>query len=588
MRNKYKRLLLVLLVGIVVVLPLTTVLASDVFKTTTEMIMWDQNNAYNGYTVFSPWNNYTYMIDMEGNLINQWEAPYQVFYAYLVEDGNLHRGMVPPTAPAGILRGGGAQGHIQEVDWNGNVVWDFVSHDGDPDPANPGGPYINATFRQHHAFQRIWNQELGEYTYLILAWWAKNQADAELLGADSQYQSGYANGWSPCALMEFTYNKELIWQWCFADHMITTNPSGQTVATTEWTDASGRTNAPPIVVATEAEFANYPGRLQVNGVHYTAPGGPRTDYQHCNSFDYSPYTGHIAINAKATSEFYVIDHDGTFVPGDFDASAQNARGTAGDFLYRWGNPSVYRQGKAPGYYDEGEQQMYGTHDIQYIWPYHWRPPRVATDNWSAPTADVALPGAGNFLMFDNGCYNPMNAGSKLIEVNPYLMDAAGTLSAGLVNPPDAGYTRGDSNQIAWVFAENINDFYSSYISSAQRLPNGNTISCSGAYGHFIEVTEDKKLVWEYINPVISNTIKTYISQGDRQGVFRCFRYGPDHPALGGKSLRPGSTITGRIPGTVDQYPAAVTYTGWGTFGGSIGGEGSGGAGGGEGGGGGGY
>jgi hypothetical protein len=585
MRNKNKLLILALLVGIVVALPLTTALASDVMKTTTELIMWNPDKAYNGYTVFSPWNNFTYMIDMEGRLINQWEAFCQVFYAYLVEDGHLHRGLVTPTAPGGILRAGGAQGQIQEVDWNDNVVWDFVAHDGDPDPANPGGSYINATFRQHHAFQRIWNKELGEYTWLCLTWWAKGKTDAENLGADSQYESGYANGWSPDALMEFTYDKELVWQWCFADHMITTDPSG-TAATAPWTDASGRTNAPPIVVADEAEFANYPGRLQVNGVHYTAPSGPRTDYQHCNSFDYSPYTGHIAINAKATSEFYVIDHDGTFVPGDFEASAQNARGEAGDFLYRWGNPSVYRQGKAPGYYDEGEQQMYGTHDIQYIRPYHWRPPMQASDSWAAPTAEVALPGGGNFLLFDNGCYNPVLAGSKVIEVNPYILDAAGNTSADLVNPPEAGYTRGDSNQIAWVFAEGINDFYSSYISGCGRLPNGNTVVCSGAYGHFFEVTEGKELVWEYINPVISNNFKTHISQGDRQGVFRCFRYGPGHPALTGKNLTPGNTLTGRVPGTVDVYPEKVTYTGWGTAGGAIGGEGTGGAGGGGGGGGG--
>ena len=33
-----------------------------------------------------------------------------------------------------------------------------------------------------------------------------------------------------------------------------------------------------------------------------------------------------------------------------------------------------------------------------------------------------------------------------------------------------------------------------------RLPNGNTLITETAKGHFLEVTPDKKVVWEYINP----------------------------------------------------------------------------------------
>jgi len=35
------------------------------------------------------------------------------------------------------------------------------------------------------------------------------------------------------------------------------------------------------------------------------------------------------------------------------------------------------------------------------------------------------------------------------------------------------------------------------MSSAQRLPNGNTLICEGDKGHIIEVTSDLEVVWEY-------------------------------------------------------------------------------------------
>jgi hypothetical protein len=43
-------------------------------------------------------------------------------------------------------------------------------------------------------------------------------------------------------------------------------------------------------------------------------------------------------------------------------------------------------------------------------------------------------------------------------------------------------------------------FYSSHISSAQRLPNGNTLVTEGAEGRLFEVTPEFEIVWEYVNP----------------------------------------------------------------------------------------
>src|SRR5690554_8099399 len=43
-------------------------------------------------------------------------------------------------------------------------------------------------------------------------------------------------------------------------------------------------------------------------------------------------------------------------------------------------------------------------------------------------------------------------------------------------------------------------FYSFFISSAQRLPNGNTLITEGSNGRIFEVTTEHELVWEYISP----------------------------------------------------------------------------------------
>ncbi len=49
------------------------------------------------------------------------------------------------------------------------------------------------------------------------------------------------------------------------------------------------------------------------------------------------------------SEFYVIDHQGTFVPGAVADSIALAAGPKGDFLFRWGNPAVSDSGAGMSY-----------------------------------------------------------------------------------------------------------------------------------------------------------------------------------------------------------------------------------------------
>ena len=111
-----------------------------------------------------------------------------------------------------------------------------------------------------------------------------------------------------------------------------------------------------------------------------------------------------------------------------------------------------------------------------------------------------LPGAGNILVFDNGGfagYGSPNPGaptghndalrdySRVIEFDPVTLKVVWQYSY-----VEAGYLPKMNNS----------DFYSPLISSAQRLPNGNTLITEGSLGRIFEVTKRYEIVWEYISP----------------------------------------------------------------------------------------
>jgi hypothetical protein len=110
-----------------------------------------------------------------------------------------------------------------------------------------------------------------------------------------------------------------------------------------------------------------------------------------------------------------------------------------------------------------------------------------------------LPGEGNIMIFDNGASPWKDLGhagmSYVLEVNPA------------------------TKELVWVYNAGLS-FHSAYTSSAQRLPNGNTLVCEAAAKRVFEITHESEIVWEHVR-------KTP----------RSYRYMPDHcpqlAALGG-------------------------------------------------------
>jgi hypothetical protein len=129
--------------------------------------------------------------------------------------------------------------------------------------------------------------------------------------------------------------------------------------------------------------------------------------------------------------------------------------------------------------------------------------------------------SGNILVLDNGYHRlpprdlrttvSAEGYSRVLEVNP------------------------QTDQIEWSYeAEPPTGFWSHICSSAQRLPNGNTVVCESGSGRLFEVTEEGKIVWQFISPFYADMGR----YGLTNLVYKAKRYGAEDPALAGKDLAP--------------------------------------------------
>ena len=155
----------------------------------------------------------------------------------------------------------------------------------------------------------------------------------------------------------------------------------------------------------------------------------------------------IAIIDKHTGEF--VWRMGPYYPGHLDSPVSRP------YLYKVPRPV---------------DQIVGQHDAHLI--------------------PKGLPGAGNLLVFDNQgpagfppAYLGATSGSRVLEIDPMKSEIVWQ------------YTGEDAGLPVW-------SFFSSFISSARRLPNGNTLITEGATGRIFQVTPTGETVWEYISPYV--------------------------------------------------------------------------------------
>jgi Arylsulfotransferase (ASST) len=205
------------------------------------------------------------------------------------------------------------------------------------------------------------------------------------------------------------------------------------------------------------EFGFTPAELKL--VEYSAS----PDYLHVNDMEViGPNHWAAAGNTR-------------FTPGNIIFSSRNANFTAiidrktGHIVWRIGPDYPPLQEEQPGKLPRPIDQISGQHD-----------PNMIADG---------LPGAGNILIFDNqgdagfpGVERALLGGSRMLEINPV------------------------TKQIVWEYVASMSgqqdfDFFSPFIGSAERLPNGNTLIDEGINGRFFQITPNGKIVWEYVTPL---------------------------------------------------------------------------------------
>ncbi len=165
-----------------------------------------------------------------------------------------------------------------------------------------------------------------------------------------------------------------------------------------------------------------------------------------------------------------------------------------------------------------------------------------------------LPGEGNILVFDNGGaagYGAPNPGaatgldnarrdySRVLEFDPTTLEITWQYP-----PPRQGFG-----------GPPLGILYSSFVSAAQRLPNGNTLITEGQGGRIFEVTPEHEIVWEYLSPFTHRRLKFNM-------IYRAYRlpyeWAPQAARMPETAVMPPDNNKFRVPGASRRAPLKVT------------------------------
>ena len=442
-----------------------------------------------GYVLFAPILSDTiYLVDNDGRVVHQWKTGYSGVGQYLLPNGHLLRGARDPDALG--FRAGGVTGILQEIDWQGNVVWEWR---------------LSEERRiLHHDIEPLPNGNI-----LAIGWEVKTREEA--LQAGRRADTIPEQGLHPDFVVEIEPLRpaggRIVWEWHVWDHLV----QGHDPAGGNHGNPSAHLRRLDLNAGATARAVSPDELERLKALGYVPddarPQDLEVDFLHVNSVAYHPGLDQIALSVPNLGEIWIVDHSTT--SAEAAGSRGGRAGKGGELLYRWGNPAAYGRGEG------SPQRFFYQHDARWI-----------PDGW---------PGAGNLMVFNNGRDRPAGSWSSVDEIVPPLgPDGTYALAEGKAfGPPE----------LAWTYRL-PEDRFAPFVSGAERLPNGNTLVCAGTGGVLLEVTRAGEIVWEYRNPFGGDA---RLADGslpqpgvDRlpYAVFRASRIPPDHPALAGRALAP--------------------------------------------------
>jgi hypothetical protein len=305
---------------------------------------------------------------------------------------------------------------------------------------------------------------------LAIAWEKKSPDEARRAGRRDGFvpQSGV---W-PDMLIEFEpqppSSARIVWEWHSWDHVVAS-----------------------------AQAAPHPEKIDVNG-DLIGTGDPTqnppTDIFHTNAVNYNPQLDQVMVSVPRFNEIWVIDHSTTTKQAAGSTGGKSGKG--GDILYRWGNPQTYGRGTA------SDQRFGFEHDAKWI--------------------ARGLPGESHMMVFSNRGSGPQGPHTVVYEFAP-AVDRNGHYML----PAKGPYGPADP---VWTYS--APGFDATYISGAQRLPNGNTLITSGPQGRFFEVNPSGTILWEYWSQFRGEGGSAG-ANGDANpySAFRATHIPPDYPGL---------------------------------------------------------
>ena len=251
-----------------------------------------QSQPYGDYTFYSPKNsNKAYLITLTGTIYHTWtfasNAP-TGYSSYLLPGGVVLRTV---ARSGNSFTGGPICGEVQKVDWNSNVIWDYV--------------YSTTTYCSHHDVHAMPNGNV-----LLIAYESKTAAEVTAAGCSQSIIM-----W-PDKIVEVqpvgTNSGNVVWEWHVWDHLCQNFNSAKNNYVTS--------------------IVQHPELLNIN--YLTSK-----DWMHVNGVDYNEALDQVVFSSHFMNEFYVIDHSTTTAQAATHTGGNSGKG--GDFLYRWGNPAAY-------------------------------------------------------------------------------------------------------------------------------------------------------------------------------------------------------------------------------------------------------
>lgn len=341
--------------------------------------------------------------------------------------------------------------------------------------------YNDSTARLHHAIKVMPNGNI-----LAIAWERKSGDEAIQNGRDPQLLT--ENDLWPDHVIEIEPigpdSANIVWKWHAWDHLIQDfDPSKENYG----------------------DVNDHPELININ---YPQSGG--ANWMHVNAIDYNPTLDQVVLSVPHFNEIWIIDHSTTIAESSAHSGGLGGRG--GDLLFRWGNPQAFLSG------NEDDQMLFFQHDV------HWM--RVGLS--------VTDPDYNKLMLFNN---RVSSAHSTVNIIDPIFVTYGWEyqMLGGKFLPEnhDWTYQRPDSTQM-----------HSTILSSAQRLPNGNTLICVGRRGYVFEINQDQEVVWEYKVPLVNGNP---VTQGTNIPIsanllFAAKRYSSGYPAFEGKDLSPNGYI----------------------------------------------